>query len=81
MAYQATNPGPAVEITAPQSGTTYRGFQALTETTMVFISGGNTITEKVYPAFTMCPMQIDEIVSISGSIAAFTQEPQAGAVS
>ena len=78
MAYQASNPGPAVEISSAESGTTYRGFQTLVETTITFVSDGNAIGPITIPAFTVLPIQVDSITAITGTIAAFTQEPNAG---
>ena len=76
--YQATNPGIAREISAPESGTTYRGWQAITEVTMAYTSGTNVITSKTYPLGFICPAQVDSIQSISGSIVAFEILPNSG---
>lgn len=78
MAYNASNPGPIKEITAPESDTIYRGFIALEETTMAFVSGGNAISSTTFAAGFQCGCQIDSVTAITGKIGAFTIEPNAG---
>lgn len=78
--YQASNPGVAKQITSPESGTVYRGWQAMTEVTMAFTSGANVFASQTYPQGFLCPAQIDSIESISGTIAAFEVLPNAGSI-
>ena len=74
MALHSASPGIAKQITAPESGTTYRGFITLEETTMAFTSGPNSFGSRTYPAGFMFPCQVDSIVSISGAIGVFVLE-------
>jgi hypothetical protein len=81
MAYQATNPGIGLEISAATGAISppHRGFMALEEVTLSFVSGANTITSRIYPAGRVMPFQVNEILSISGgSIVAWVKEPNSG---